>query len=341
MTGNCHVRFGKRGRETRMLRNMKVRSAPTSLSPLLANIALQGLETAVSTRTRKHPVVIIRYADDLVILCDDLDTLKAAQAIAAEWLTTMGLQFKSSKTRITHTLDEYEGQTGFDFLGFTVRQFRVSKYRSHKRQSGYKTIIKPSAPAIQRHLDRIKGIVRAHRGAPQAALIAELNPVIRGWAMNYRACVAKETFSKLDHLVFEQLWHWAHFRHPHQWGRWRYARYWKYINLRVEFTDGTSTLERYDDTRIVRHVKVKGDKSPYDGDWVYWGARLGRDPTKSPRVLKLLKEQRGRCGRCGLRLMTEDVLEVHHKDGNHNNNAWPNLVLVHAHCHDQMHRERC
>ena len=64
------------------------------------------------------------------------------------------------------------------------------------------------------------------------------------------ADVAKETFSKLDHRVFEQLWHWAHYRHPHQWGRWRYARYWKYVNLRVEFTDGTSTRERYDDTRI-------------------------------------------------------------------------------------------
>jgi len=91
----------------------------------------------------------------------------------------------------------------------------------------------------------------------------------------------------------------------------------------------------------VRHVKVQGNKSPYDGDWVYWGARLGRDPTKSPRVLRLLKEQQGRCGRCGLRLTTEDVLEVHHKDGIHTNNAAPNLVLLHAHCHDQEHGTRC
>ncbi len=310
------------------------------ISPLLANIALHGLETAVSPHTRKHPVVVIRYADDLVILCDDVDTLKAAQTIAAEWLARMGLQFKTSKTRIVHTLDEYEGQTGFDFLGFNIRQFRVSTYRSHRRQAGYKTLIKPSAKSLQRHLDRIKDIVRAHRGAPQAALIAALNPLIRGWAMNYRACVAKETFSQLDHLVYEQLWHWAHYRHPHKWGNWRYARYWKYINLRVEFTDGTSTLERYDDTRIVRHVKVRGDKSPYDGDWVYWGARLGRDPTQSPRVLRLLREQQGRCGRCGLRLTTEDVLEIHHQDGNRSNNRLSNLVLLHAHCHDQAHGTR-
>lgn len=52
------------------------------------------------------------------------------------------------------------------------------------------------------------------------------------------------------------------------------------------------------------------DKSPYDGDWVYWGAQLGRYPTQSPRVLRPLKEQQGRCGRNGLRLTTEDVLDA-------------------------------
>ena len=136
-----------------------------------------------------------------------------------------------------------------------------------------------------------------------------------------RASVAKRAFSQLDHRVYDQLRHWAHFRHPHQSGGWRYWRYWKRPCDRIEFTDGTRTLEHHEDIRIVRHVKVPSDKSPYDGDWVYWGARLGRDPTQSPRVLRLLKEQPGRCGRCGLRLTTEDVLEVHHKDGHHNNKA--------------------
>jgi hypothetical protein len=46
------------------------------------------------------------------------------------------------------------------------------------------------------------------------------------------------------------------------------------------FGDGTSWLVRYADTPIVRHVKVRGDKSPYDGDWPYWVERLGRDPTR-------------------------------------------------------------
>jgi RNA-directed DNA polymerase len=311
------------------------------LSPVLANIALHGFETHVSRTTRQHRVTVIRYADDFVVLCDDLDTLQAAIGDADEWLAAMGLRIKAAKTRITHTRDAHEGQAGFDFLGFHVQQYRMGQRHRHRRKADYKTLIQPSRKAMQRHLDRIKEIVWAQRGVPQAALIAALNPVIRGWAMNYRASVAKRVFSQLDHLVYDQLRHWAHFRHPHQSGGWRYQRYWKRPRDRIEFTDGTSTLERHEDIRIVRHVKVQGDKSPYDGDWVYWGARLGRDPTQSPRVLRLLKEQQGRCGRCGLRLTTEDVLEVHHPDGNHSNNRLSNLVLLHVHCHDQEHGTRC
>jgi RNA-directed DNA polymerase len=253
----------------------------------------------------------------------------------------MGLRIKASKTRIVHTLDKHAEQpAGFDFLGFNIRQYRVGKHRDHKRHAGYQTLIKPSRKAIQRHLDHIHDMVQAQRGAPHAALIAALTPVIRGWAMYYRACVAKREFSKLDSRMHHQLWRWAGSRHPRKTNGWRYQRYWRRQRTREEFSDGTSTLERYEDTRIVRHVKVQGDKSPLDGDWVYWGARLGRDPTQSPRVLKLLKEQRGRCGRCGLPLTTEDGLEVHHLNGNHNDNRLTNLVLMHGHCHDQAHAER-
>ena len=77
------------------------------------------------------------------------------------------------------------------------------------------------------------------------------------------------------------------------------------------------------------------------GDWVYWGARLGRDPTKPKRVIRLSKQQHERCPHCGLRFKTEDVLEVHHQDGHHTNNDPTNLVLLHAHCHDVAHSKRC
>ena len=80
--------------------------------------------------------------------------------------------------------------------------------------------------------------------------------------------------------------------------------------------DGTSWLARYADTPIVRHVKVRGDKSPgacpersrRDGDWPYWVERLGRDPTKPTRVIRLLKRQKSRCALCGLRFVVEDIV---------------------------------
>ena len=100
------------------------------LSPLLANIALHGFETFVSRNTRQHRVTVIRYADDFVVLCDDLDVLLEAKARAEEWLAEMGLRLKAEKTHVTHTLNEHEGRVGFDFLGFNVRQYPVGKHRS-------------------------------------------------------------------------------------------------------------------------------------------------------------------------------------------------------------------
>jgi RNA-directed DNA polymerase len=311
------------------------------LSPLLANIALHGFETFVSRNGRKHRVVVIRYADDFVILCDDLRLLLEAKTRAESWLADMGLQLKAAKTHITHTLNEYEGHVGFDFLGFNVRQYKVGKYRSHQRHAGYKTLIKPSQKAVQRHLRELKATIRRLRGAPQAALMADLNPKIRGWTLYYQSCVAKRVFDKLDSQVYYKLSRWAYYRHKRKTGGWRYARYWKRNGTRDEFTDGTSTLTRYADMPITRHIKVRGEASPFDGEWVYWGARLGRDPTKPKRVIRLLKQQHGRCGCCGLHFTAEDVMEVHHQDGNHHNNRPANLVLLHAHCHDVAHGKPC
>jgi RNA-directed DNA polymerase len=310
------------------------------VSPLLANIALHGLEiTLVKAVPRKYRPSVVRYADDLVILCADLEALIKLKEVAESWLAEMGLHLKPSKTRITHTLNEHEGQVGFDFLGFNVRQYRVDKYhtRTYRGKPGFKTLIKPSSKAIKRHQDRIREVIRQYRGAPQAALVISLNPIIRGWTQYYSACVVKRTFSTMDHLIFHKLTQWAHYRHPQKTPGWRFRRYWRRQGTRMSFTNGTSTLVCYVDTPVVRHVKVRGDKSPYDGDWLYWSARLGRDPTKPKRVTRLLKQQQGRCTLCGLCLMAEDVMEIHHRDGDRNNNHYANLALLHAHCHDQAH----
>jgi RNA-directed DNA polymerase len=313
------------------------------ISPLLANVALHGLEEClVRTVPKHHKPAVIRYADDLVVMHHDLKVLIKLKELAETWLAEMGLQLKPSKTRITHTLYEHEGNVGFDFLGFNIRQYQVGKYRTatYRNRPGFKTLIKPSKEAIKRHLRKIRSIIHRYRGAPQAALIAALNPVIRGWALYYRTCVAKRVFNQMDDQVYKKLTRWARRRHLNKGATWCYRRYWRGQRGRIAFSDGTSILTRYRYVSIVRHVKVQGDKSPYDGDWPYWGQRLKRDPTRPRRVTHLLKRDKGRCMLCGLRFTAEDVVEIHHWDGDRTNNRYSNLVLLHGHCHDEIHGKR-
>jgi RNA-directed DNA polymerase len=309
------------------------------LSPLLCNVALHGLERDLAGVSKRHRISVIRYADDLVALCENLETLQKVRQQAETWLAQMGLRLKPSKTRVTHTLRKHEGQVGFDFLGFNVRQYWVGKHRTYtyRAKPGFKTLIKPSKEARKRHLQKVGRIIRQHRGAPQIALIAALNPVIRGWAQNYRTCVAKKTFAWMDYQVYFKLYQWARYRHPKKTSGWRHNRYWKRQGKRFNFGSEAGWKAVYADTPIVRHIKVRGDKSPYDGDWLYWVKRLGRDPTKPKRVVKLLKRDSGLCMLCGLCFKAEDVIEVHHWDGDSTNNRYTNLTLLHAHCHDQIH----
>ena len=248
-------------------------------------------------------------------------------------------RLKPSKTRIVHTLDKHNGQVGFDFLGFHIRQHRVGQYhtRTFRGVPGYRTIIKPSWEAQKRHLKRVKEIVRQHRGSPQAALIKDLNPAIRGWTRYYRTCTAKKIFARMDLLLIHKLQQWAKFRHSWKSLGWRYRRYWQQRRNAMFFTDGSTCLVKNATTKIERHTKVISAKSPYDGDWLYWGARLSKTPVYPKRKTTLLKQQRGKCPHCGLRFMDGSVLEVHHRNGDKNDSRYDNLLLLHGHCHDEVH----
>ncbi len=291
------------------------------------NVALHGFEqtqvNAVPKRTSDGKSNIpgtIRYADDVVILHHNLDTLKELKQTAEDWLAEMGLHLKPSKTRIVHTLDAFNGQVGFDFLGFKIRQHRVGKHhtRTFRGMPGYRTIIKPSAKAQIRHLKRAKEIIRLHRGSPQAALIKDLNPVIRGWTRYYRTCTAKKIFARMDLLLIHKLKQWTKFRHSRKSLGWRYRRYWQQRRNAMFFTDGSTCLVKYATTKIERNAKVISAKSPYDGDWLYWRARLSKTPVYPKRKTALLKQQRGKCPHCGLHFLDGDLLEVHHRNGDKN-----------------------
>jgi RNA-directed DNA polymerase len=156
---------------------------------------------------------------------------------------------------------------------------------------------------------------------------------------NYYATVSSsQIFKKEDHLVFLKLRRWAQRRHHNKAARWIVGRYWHHERRRWTFAaDDTITLVRHLDTPIRRHVKVRGTKSPYDGDWAYWAARLGRHPEVPKQVAHLLKRQRGRCTWCRRYFTAEDVWEIDHviPRSRGGNDALTNRQLLHGHCHDQ------
>ncbi|CAN5775631.1 group II intron reverse transcriptase/maturase [soil metagenome] len=313
------------------------------ISPLLANVALHGLEVDLQKafRSAQRPM-LVRYADDLVALHKDLAVVQASQRFLSEWLSDMGLALKPSKTRITHTLVPYEGQVGFDFLGYEVRQYPMGK--THSKQ-GFKTIIKPSKEAQIRHSHRIREVVKAHKAAPQAALIDRLNPIIRGWANYFSNVCSKSTYSSMDNLMYHKLRAWARRRHPNKNQHWIARKYWL-IGTGEGWVFASRSdqhpmrLFQHTQTPIKRHIKVQGSRSPYDGDWIYWSRRMGHHPAVTLRVARLLKHQAGQCAHCGLYFFPDDLMEVHHMDRNQNNHKQVNLVLTHRHCHDQIHAKR-
>lgn len=151
---------------------------------------------------------------------------------------------------------------------------------------------------------------------PQSALIRNLNPVITGWSNYYSAAVSKRAYSKLDCIMYSKLRAWANKRHSRKSGKWVSKKYWQSIGGEngVFVTKGeTSTILRaHDKTPIVRHVKVRGEASPYDGNLIYWSSRMGTHPEVTKKVAILLRKQKGKCTHCKLYFREEDVLEVDH-----------------------------
>ncbi len=310
------------------------------ISPLLANIAFMGMETMLyewvdtwkgCSRDNRKSLTISIYADDFVILHKDKAVIEEAKVRIAQWcVEKMGVELNESKTHISHT------PTGFDFLGFNIKQYPVTN-----NKQGFKTLIKPSKDSIKKHLNAIHDVLKRNKAVPQEAVISKLNPIITGWANYFSHVVSKEIFSKTDKEVWLKTWKWACRRHNNKGLKWVKEKYFrKNGNRNWVFTTETKgkiyTLKQHTDTKIVRHVKVKGTKHIFDGDTVYWVKRGQNDPTLSTKVQKLLKSQNGKCKWCNLEFSCEDIMEIDHikpkKVGG--KDVYTNLQLLHGHCHD-------
>ena len=178
------------------------------ISPLLANIALHGLENmlmeyiakiklrypngrAMNKKDKLSSLGVIRYADDFVVMHESKEIVQRCRELISEWLKDIGLELKPSKTRLTHTLqgeESEDGKPGLNFLGLNIRQYRAGKSVSARNTKGkvlgFNTYIVPTREAINNHIDDCRKVIAKNKSNPQIALINELNPIIRGWC-NY------------------------------------------------------------------------------------------------------------------------------------------------------------
>jgi RNA-directed DNA polymerase len=277
------------------------------ISPCLLNVALHGMENAAGVRyqhagsdaavTAAGCPVLVRYADDLVAFCHTRQEAEQVKARLASWLAPRGLAFNEDKTRIV-TLGE-----GFDFLGFNVRRYHG------------KLLIKPSKAAVRRIRERLRAELRSLRGANAQAVIARLNPIIRGWAAYYRTVVSSQTFTALDHYLWKLTYKWAKHSHPNKPTRWIIRRYFGTFNKSRHDQwvfgdrDSGAYLHRFAWTKIVRHQMVRGTSSPDDPTLAsYWADRRRRGIPRpvDTATLRLLESQRGYCPLCGELLLNAD-----------------------------------
>lgn len=323
------------------------------VSPMLLNIALHGMEEAAGVRytrrdehgahvTRDSPV-LVRYADDFVVMCHTWDQAQQVRHRLAGWLAPRGLAFNEDKTQVVHV------ERGFDFLGFNIRRYDE------------KLLIKPSHTAVRRIRERLAAEVRSLHGTNAAAVIQRLNPISRGWAAYYRNVVSKQVFSEIDHYLWGRLYRWALRAHPNKSKHWVVDRYFGMFNQsrndRWVFGDRDSGiyLRQFAWTKIVRHKMVMGTASPDDPalDW-YWASRRRKSyALLGGATATLMIRQQGLCPTCGTFLLHADhspqspqeweqwiqtLTKALRKtalvlDGAHNDQT---TCLIHAHCQQRQ-----
>ena len=334
------------------------------LSPLLANIVLNGIEDLlsdwiaeipvfspgghrISKPNRRKRLLFVRYADDFVVLHPDKEIVESAKTFIEEFLKTMSLEIHQGKTRITHTYFSVENQRpGFKFLGFWIRNYQVGKTKRGKRNAEYKTFIRPHPQNISDVLQKTKEVLRQNRNV--VTVVERLNPIIRGWANYFSTVASKKTFSSMDSKLMVQLMKWGKRKHPTRSKAWIRNRYlfkdvkdeksrlrFGYIGKKQEIIG----IHYFAETPIVRHTKIPGDKSIYDNDIVYWsdrGRALG-NRAFSKSILRILRNQDNKCNICGLKFLPGDVIEIDHIVPKASGGAdhYGNLQVLHGHCHDQ------
>ena len=310
-------------------------------SPVLANMALDGLEALLRKKFPKYHkgrpnqmVNLVRYADDFIITGRSKELLEnEVKPLVETFLQERGLQLSEEKTLITHIDD------GFDFLGQSVRKYNG------------KLLIKPSEKSVRKLLKRVRDTIKANPQLPADKLIFVLNPIIRGWAMYHRHAVSAVIFQDIQHHIVMALWRWANRRHRNKNTLWRKQKYFTKVKGRdwTFFADSNGKRVLLFDPStlpIKRHTQIKADANPFDPEWeMYFERRLGLKMVNSLRgrkqLIRLWKEQNGICPICKQKITTETGWHNHHIKAKvlGGSDKDENRVLLHPNCHASIHSQ--
>lgn len=228
------------------------------ISPVLANLTLDGLERVAHEAAAGRSLVnVVRYADDFLVTARTPEILneKVIPAIKT-FLAERGLELSEEKSKVTDI------ETGFDFLGATIRKYDG------------KLLMTPSRKSVKGFLDSIRGTIRAHAGGAFRELTRLLNPRIRGWANYYRNIVSSRVFTKVDNAIFDAMVRWMRRRHPRKGLSWLRTRYFRSSGHRqwiitaatwkADSSVSYSDLFQASSVPIRRHVKVQAAATAFN-----------------------------------------------------------------------------
>lgn len=310
------------------------------VSPLLANIALHGMEEELGVKyyldrgnhvLARTSVGVVKYADDFVIVCKTEEDAINMYEKLKPYLNKRGLTLADDKTKVTHISE------GFDFLGFNLRQYKTN--------NGMRLLIKPSKSSVKKARKTIKNVFIEFRGRPVCDLIKKLNPIIRGIGNYWSSEVAKKIFEKIDYYIWIKTRKHLKILHSNKPFKWIYRKYFQLDYTGVSKNkwiltdphDKKTQLFRMSWIPIVRHAVVKYTNSPDDGSLKEYFEKRDKKDFIRDNVLsrrKLAKHSNYKCRVCKQSLVGEESLNINlivpAKLGG--DERYDNLELLHKSC---------
>jgi RNA-directed DNA polymerase len=320
------------------------------ISPLLSNIALHGLEKALQINYHKNGYVrsecrhvLVRYADDFIVLNRSENDAILAKGIITHKLSKMGLVLSKEKTQIT------EAREGFDFLGF---QFRL--FEDKRKPSDEVTLVQPSSSSIIELRSKLRSVWRKSVGNKLELLIRPLNTQIVGICNYYKFANSNKFFRQMDNYNYLQAVRFIRRTHPNKSWQWLKSTYFKEKNSdKWTFYDRNSGIDllKFRNWKIEIYIPVRYGAAPDDPQWENYFIERKLAQFKSryrtrKSLIKMMKWQAFICPVCcELIIPEEDEIEslhVHnlipkHKGGK---DTYDNLLVCHAECHRRAHKKR-